>query len=114
MQYVELAFATANGLCLGQVAVDSKSNEITAIPELFELLAIKGCIVTIDAMGCQISIARAIKEKGADFVLMVKGNQKELKAQVEKLFSIAPVKAEFRSNDLGHGRIKHRKCEVVD
>jgi len=112
--HVVSAFATANGLCLGQVAVDSKSNEITAIPELLELLAIRGCIVTIDAMGCQKSIAGAIKDKGADYVLMVKGNQKGLRDQVEKLFSIATVKSEFSSRDMGHGRIEHRKCEVID
>lgn len=112
--HVVSAFATANGLCLGQVAVGSKSNEITAIPELLELLAIRGCIVTIDAMGCQKSIAKAILDKGADYVLMVKGNQKGLKDQVEKLFSIAPLKTQFSSNDLGHGRIESRKCEVID
>jgi predicted transposase YbfD/YdcC len=112
--HVVSAFATANGLCLGQMAVDSKSNEITAIPELLELLAIKGCVVTIDAMGCQKNIAKAIKEKEADYVLMVKGNQKELMGQVEKLFLIAPMKSEFSSNDIGHGRIENRKCEVID
>lgn len=112
--HVVSAFATANGLCLGQVAVGSKSNEITAIPELLELLAIRGCIVTIDAMGCQKSIAKAILDKGADYVLMVKGNQRGLKDQAEKLFSIAPLKTQFRSNDLGHGRIESRKCEVID
>lgn len=112
--HVVSAFATANGLCLGQVKVDSKSNEITAIPELLELLALKGCIVTLDAMGCQKNIAGAIKKKEADYVLMVKGNQKELKGQVEKLFSITPVKAAYSSNELGHGRIEHRLCEVVD
>lgn len=112
--HVVSAFATANGLCLGQVKVDSKSNEITAIPELLELLALKGCIVTLDAMGCQKNIAGAIKEKEADYLLMVKGNQKELKDQAEKLFSITPVKAKYSSNELGHGRIEHRICEVVD
>ena len=112
--HVVSAFATANGLCLGQVKVDSKSNEITAIPELLELLALKGCIVTLDAMGCQKDIAGAIKKKDADYVLMVKGNQKELKDQVEKLFSISPVKEAYSSNELGHGRIEHRLCEVVD
>lgn len=112
--HVVSAFASVNGLCMGQVAVDSKSNEITAIPELLELIAIKGCIVTIDAMGCQKSIARAIKDKGADYVLMVKGNQKELKEQIEKLFSIASVKAETSTHDLDHGRIERRKCEVID
>lgn len=112
--HVVSAFATANGLCLGQVKVDSKSNEITAIPELLELLALKGCIVTLDAMGCQKNIAEAILKKEADYVLMVKGNQKGLKDQVEKLFSITPVKAKHSSHDLGHGRIEHRTCEVVD
>ncbi|MEB2774988.1 ISAs1 family transposase [Algoriphagus sp. D3-2-R+10] len=112
--HVVSAFATANGLCLGQVKVDSKSNEITAIPELLELLALKGCIVTLDAMGCQKNIAGAIKKKEADYMLMVKGNQKELKDQIEKLFSITAVKAEYSSNELGHGRIEHRLCEVVD
>lgn len=73
-----------------------------------------GYIVTINAMGCQKSIARAIFYKGADNLLMVKGNQKYIKNQVEKLFSIAPLKTQFSSNDLGHGRIERWKCEVVD
>jgi len=112
--HVVSAFASANGLCLGQVAVDSKSNEITAIPQLLELLALKGCVVTLDAMGCQKNIAHAIRDKQADYILMVKGNQKGLKEQIEKVFSIAPIKDEYQSRDLGHGRIEFRKCEVVD
>jgi predicted transposase YbfD/YdcC len=112
--HVVSAFASVNGLCLGQVAVDDKSNEITAIPKLLDLLALKGCIVTLDAMGCQKSIAQAIQSKEADFVLMVKDNQKELKSQINKLFSIAPIKGEFTSWDAGHGRFEQRKCEVVD
>lgn len=62
--HVVSAFASENRLCLGQQAVDSKSNEITAIPHLLELIAIKGCIVTIDAMGCQKAIANTIVDKG--------------------------------------------------
>lgn len=112
--HVVSAFASANGLCLGQLAVDSKSNEITAIPELLELLAIKGCTVTIDAMGCQKNIAKTIVEKDADYILMVKGNQKGLKEQIEKMFSLNPVASENKEFDLGHGRIEHRKCEVIN
>lgn len=112
--HVVSAFATANSLCLGQVVVDSKSNEITAIPQLLDLLTLKGCIVTVDAMGCQKNIAQAIQNKEADYVLMVKDNQKELKSQINKLFSIAPIKGEFNSWDAGHGRFEQRKCEVID
>lgn len=99
------AFASANGLCLGQVAVDDKSNEITAIPQTLDLVALKGCIVTLDAMGCQKSIAQAIQNKEADYVLTVKDNQKVLKSQSNKLFS---------GWDAGYGRFGQRKCEVVD
>lgn len=112
--HVVSAFASANSLCLGQVVVDSKSNEITAIPQLLDLLTLKGCIVTVDAMGCQKSIAQAIQNKEADYVLTVKDNQKELKSQVNKLFSIAPIKGEFSSWDAGHGRFEQRKCEVIN
>ena len=69
------AWATANHLVLGQRKVEDKSNEITAIPELLQLLMLNGCIVTIDAMGCQTEIAEQIVEQGADYVLAVKGNQ---------------------------------------
>ncbi len=77
------AFATANMVTLGQVKVDEKSNEITAIPELLNLLAIKGCIITIDAMGCQTAIAEKIKEGGGDYVLSVKDNQPTLNEEVQ-------------------------------
>jgi predicted transposase YbfD/YdcC len=69
------AWATANRLVLGQQQVDEKSNEITAIPALLRLLELEGCIVTIDAMGCQKAIARTIVEQGAEYVLALKGNQ---------------------------------------
>jgi predicted transposase YbfD/YdcC len=77
------AFAARQRLVLGQVKVADKSNEIAAIPRLLEMLAIEGAIVTIDAMGCQRDIARAIIEKKADYVLALKGNQGSLCKDVE-------------------------------
>ena len=68
-------WASSNGLALGQTKVDEKSNEITAIPKLLQLLELSGCIVTIDAMGCQKEIAREIIEAQADYLLAVKENQ---------------------------------------
>jgi len=76
------AWATANGLSLGQVAVDEGSNEIPAIPKPLELLDLPGALVTIDAMGCQKAIAAKIKERGGDYVLTVKDNQEHLRADV--------------------------------
>ena len=80
------AWATANQISLGQVVVDAKSNEITAIPKRLEILEISGCIVTIDAMGCQTAIAEAIVAKEADYVLAVKENQPTLYAGIEAHF----------------------------
>ncbi len=80
-------WASANGLVLGQAKVDEKSNEITAIPKLLQLLELSGCIVTIDAMGCQKEIARQILEAGADYLLAVKENQSHLKAICTKTFA---------------------------
>lgn len=107
------AFAADNGVCIGQVTTDKKSNEITAIPKLLKLLDIKGCIITIDAMGCQKEIAKDIRKKGADYVLAVKGNQKELSQQVQKMFSIEDGTSE-QNTDCGHGRVEIRKCTVID
>src|SRR3954468_15307724 len=80
------AWATANHISLGQVVVDQKSNEITAIPKLLELLAVSGCLVTIDAMGCQTEIAEKIVEGQADYVLAVKGNQPTLHEGIVEFF----------------------------
>ena len=80
------AFATDHGLVLGQEKVATKSNEITAIPELIDALSIKGALVTIDAMGCQKSIAKQIVEKKGDYLLMVKGNQPKLLEAIETTF----------------------------
>ena len=73
-----LSFPKGNTLTLGQVKTDQKSNEITAIPRLLELLELNGCIVTIDAMGCQKEIAQGILDRGADYLLAVKENQGRL------------------------------------
>lgn len=112
--HVVSAYASGNRLCLGQEAVAEKSNEITAIPALLELLTVKGCIITIDAMGCQKIIAGKIMEKEADYILMVKDNQQELKEQVEKVFAMNPNTEAEVDLDFGHGRIEQRTCQSID
>lgn len=112
--HIVSAYAIKQKLCFGQVVVDKKENEITAIPELLNILAIKGGVVTIDAMGCQKKIAGRIINKEADYVLMVKDNQAELKQQVEKLFShYKPPCAQDETIESGHGRIEKRRCEMI-
>ena len=112
--HVVSAYATNQMLCFGQTSVDKKQNEITAIPELLNMLAIKGGVVTIDAMGCQKKIAEKIIGKEADYVLMVKDNQPELKEQVEKLFEYYKEPCDVdQTIDSGHGRIEDRKCEMI-
>ncbi len=111
--HVVSAYAAQSRLCLGQVGVDQKENEIVAIPQLLELLAIKGCIVTIDAMGCQKEIARKIIGQKADYILMVKDNQKELKEQVEKIFRIQKDCTQDQTIDAGHGRVETRTCRAT-
>src|SRR5450631_792659 len=115
------AWATANHISLGQVVVDAKSNEITAIPKLLELLEIPGSIVTIDAMGCQTAIAEAVVAKEADYVLAVKENQPTLHAGIEAFFldhmedDFARVKvSRHETVEHGHGRDEHRTYYVCD
>lgn len=112
--HVVSAYASENKLCLGQQVVSEKSNEITAIPELLKILDIQGCIITIDAMGCQKKIAKDIMRKKADYLLMVKDNQKELKQQVEKMFSRGNPTKTNKQFDTGHGRVETRTCNVID
>lgn len=83
------AWATENRLVLGQVKVDKKSNEITAIPELLKVLELSGCIVTIDAIGCQQEIVKLIAEQHADYIITLKKNQGQLYKNVEQLFKEA-------------------------
>ena len=111
------AWASANTLTLGQTATDEKSNEITAIPQLLEMLELNGCIVTIDAMGCQKEIAQGILDRGADYVLAVKGNQGRLHEDVRDLFEGAGldgVPHDYATTlNKGHGRIERRECWVI-
>ncbi len=114
------AWASANRLVLGQVKVDEKSNEITAIPQLLEALEVAGCIVTIDAMGCQTEIAEKIIERGAEYVLSLKENQGHLYEDVEHLFADladSQYKAyafEYEKTvNKDHGRIEIRECWTI-
>jgi predicted transposase YbfD/YdcC len=116
--YIVSAWAAENGIVLGQRKVDAKSNEITAIPELLKLLAIAGCIVTIDAMGTQTSIAQAIVDAEADYVLSVKENQGHLFEDLSMLFGVdRELNFKYASSldyhktvNKGHGRIDVREC----
>ena len=109
------AWCNTNNMVLGQVKTDDKSNEITAIPELLKLLNIKGCTVTIDAMGCQKDIADKIIEMEGDYVLAVKGNQGNLLDDIDEAFK-ETAKSRLQSSsslEIGHGRIEKRTCDVI-
>jgi len=115
------AWARENGLVLGQVKVDDKSNEITAIPELLQALNLKGCIVTIDAMGCQKQIAREIVAAKADYVLALKGNQSTLHEEVQSFMEAAQadgfpgIRHDFLElTERSHGRLETRRYWVID
>jgi predicted transposase YbfD/YdcC len=115
------AWSHAYGLVLGQEKTEEKSNEITAIPALLEVLALKGCIVTLDAMGCQTEIVAKIVEKKADYVIAVKGNQATMHEEISDYFQIAQG-ADFKSIshdyhkelDMGHGRVESRECWTIN
>lgn len=114
------AWAANNKLVLGQRKVADKSNEITAIPELLELLTISGCIVTIDAMGCQTEIAEQIIQQEGDYLLAVKKNQEHLYEDIEWLFKLATA-ANYAEEGFdahhtvnkGHGRLEIRRCWLI-
>jgi predicted transposase YbfD/YdcC len=114
------AWASGNHMVLGQVKVKDQSNEITAIPVLLQLLDVKGCIVTLDAMDCQKDIAQAIVAKGSDYVLAVKENQAHLFEELGELFSYAEGQAyrdiEHSHGQIvskGHGRLEVRRCWAI-
>lgn len=107
------AWADTNDLVLGQVKTGIKSNEITAIPELLSALLLEGCIVTIDAMGCQREIAGMIIEKRAGYVLAVKGNQGELLRGIRDSFRFSTALEFDEETDMGHGRVESRKCRIL-
>jgi predicted transposase YbfD/YdcC len=113
------AWATANHISLGQTVVDEKSNEITAIPKLLEMLEVSGCLVTIDAMGCQVKIAQAIVDAGGDYVLAVKGNQQSLYNSIYRFWNeheaddFARVEVDrHQTHERGHGREERREYVV--
>lgn len=115
--HIVSAFATTNGITLGQRAIDKKSNEITAIPKLLKTLQLKGCVVTIDAMGCQKEIAKTILEGEADYVLAVKGNQKTIYQDLQHLFSDEVVSQyvgdQFEVSEKGSSRQEVRRCRTI-
>lgn len=112
------AWVVENRVVLGQVACEEKSNEITAIPQLLEMIALKGCIVTLDAMGCQRAIVEKIVEKEADYIIAVKGNQETLHEAAKAAFA---EEGEDKKTKLaytetfeeGHGRVETRRCWVA-
>jgi predicted transposase YbfD/YdcC len=115
------AFATEARLVLGQIKVSNKTNEITAIPMLLDLLELSGAIITIDAMGCQKEIAQKIIEKKADYILSLKGNHSNLHEDVKLFLETEALKKQSnaisdtcQSVDAGHGRIETRQCWVSD
>ena len=113
------AWATANHISLGHTVVDAKSNEITAIPELLKVLELAGALVTIDAMGCQVEIAAAIRAREADYCLAVKGNQPTLHQGIETYFA-EQIENDFlettfettSSEEKAHGRVDSRRCYI--
>ena len=114
------AWATAQHLSLGQVAVDAKSNEITAIPALLELLDLNGALVTIDAMGCQKAIAAKILERGGHYALTVKDNQEHLLEDIQLRFqkaldnNFAGLEHDiYEKHERGHGREEYRRYSVI-
>jgi predicted transposase YbfD/YdcC len=115
------AWATQNHVVLGQLKTEEKSNEITAIPELLRLLDVSGCLVTIDAMGCQRAIAQQIVTQGGDYVLALKRNHEHLYDAVEALFQPAPATPSagpclsyYETTDKAHGRVEIRRHWTTD
>lgn len=121
MLHLVTAWSSENGLTLGQVACEEKSNEITAIPELLKLLNLKGTTVTIDAMGTQKQIASQIREQKGHYVLALKGNQSSLQDDMRQLFDRG-METNFKgmkhnvyeTKEKGHGRIDERTCHVIE
>ena len=113
------AWASINSLVLSQVKTDEKSNEITAIPELLGLLCLKGCVVTIDAMGCQKAIAEKVVEQSGDYVLTLKDNHQKLRKAVSHYLNgqandSSGVLSYHETQDKGHGRFEIRRYWLTD
>jgi predicted transposase YbfD/YdcC len=125
--HVLSALACESGLVLGQEKTDVKSNEITALPALLQLLYLKGALVSVDAMGCQLKVAKTILDRGGDYLFGLKGNQSNLQAQTAALFgdvfdtrkrtadeAAPPSVQRYQSTDGGHGRIETREAVVCN
>ncbi|MFP4132485.1 MAG: ISAs1 family transposase [Thiohalospira sp.] len=115
------AWATEAGMALGQVATETKSNEITALPDLLAQLELRGALVTLDAMGCQRAVADQVIEQGGDYVLAVKGNQPGLQEALADFFETADSETIPRDSahyyeqvEQGHGRVETRRCWASD
>jgi len=111
--HIVSAYAEKNRICLGQIQTSEKSNEITAIPELIDLLYLKDATVSIDAMGCQKQIVETIRSKKADYIIGVKGNQKTLYEEIENLFTITKPSSTHTEHDIDHGRSETRRCTLI-
>lgn len=119
--HIVSAWATSQHLTLGQLKVDGKSNEITAVPQLLDMIDVEGALVSIDAMGCQTIIAKKIIDRGGDYLLALKGNQGHLSDEVENYFVQAEaigfegvVCDAVGSQDHSHGRIERREVYITD
>lgn len=108
------AWSNENNMVLGQVKTEEKSNEITAIPTLLDLLVLEGAIITIDAMGCQTTIAEKIVNQQADYVLSVKENQAHLLDDIQEAFEQTPKAINHTTIEKSHGRIEKRTCSVIN
>ena len=108
------AWSVENGICLGQRKTRDKSNEITAIPELLDMLCLEGSVITIDAMGTQTAIAEKIVDGGADYILALKGNQGTLLQDAQLMEKETRPVSESEEVDKGHGRVETRICKVYE
>lgn len=111
--YILSAWVNNSNICIGQVPVEDKSNEIVAIPELIKSIDIEGSIVSVDAIGCQKNIAEKLIEAKADYLLALKKNQPTTFELVEKLFQSATDLPADETSNKGHGRFEERKCTVL-
>ena len=111
--HIVSAWASENNLVFGQVRVNEKSNEITAIPELLDKLMIKGTIITIDAMGTQTDIVEKIIKNESSSILAVKENPKQLLEEINDEFTFSKEIDLDSIIDIGHGRIESRKCSAI-
>ena len=120
--HVVNAWSTGTGLCLAQLESEGKKNEIKTIPEVLNLINVEGCIVTVDAMGCQVEIAKTIIAKGGDYLFGLKGNQPTLERRVREQFDSLSSQSKdtknytidtFKTEGEGHGRKETRDCTVI-